>query len=160
MAASDLVRFACVAALVSGCSNEASSHKPAAPKPKPDLVKFSGDGDPRSIVLAARDKAEAEGRILMIYVGAPWCEPCTRFHDALVAGKLDDELAGLRFLEIDHDANLEMLRALRCNSKMIPLFSVPDAVGFCSGVRVEGGIKGEGAVPDLVPQIRALVPSR
>ena len=147
---------------LAGCTSETAPKRdvPSSTAPRPDLVKLVGDGDPRAFVVAARSEAAASGRTLVVYVGAPWCEPCTRFHDALVAGRLDGDLPGIRFLEIDHDAQAEALSTLDCSSRLIPLFSVPDDDGRCSDRRIQGGIKGEGAVADLAPRIRALVPTR
>lgn len=104
----------------------------------------------------AEIKATGEQRTTVIYVGAPWCEPCRRFHDALKRGDLDKELPGFVFFEFDHDKDEAMLKAMGCTSKLIPLFAVPDEQGNCSATRSEGGIKGDGAVPYMTPKIRAL----
>lgn len=107
--------------------------------------------------LDAEARATGERKIALVYVGAPWCEPCVRFHDAVRAGQLDAELAGAVLFEFDHDRDAAALQAMDCTSRLIPLFAVPDAEGHCSAKRTEGGIKGDGAVAFMTPKIRALL---
>jgi hypothetical protein len=96
------------------------------------------------------------GRIL-VYVGAGWCEPCRRFHEAASAGKLDAELGGLRLYEFDYDRDEPRLRAAGYVSQLIPLFAVPGADGRASGRQIEGSIKGDGAVAQILPRLKALL---
>jgi thiol-disulfide isomerase/thioredoxin len=91
-------------------------------------------------------------------VGASWCEPCRRFHDALASGQLDTELRGVRFLEFDSDQAKEALARAGYQSKLIPLFAVPRADGTASEQRIEGSIKGESAVTsNLLPRLRDML---
>lgn len=127
---------------------------------KPEILKADpGLAEGRAWVKAELSRAEADGRKLVIYVGASWCEPCVRFHDAVLSGELDRELAGVRFLELDADQH-ERIRGeadLGCASRMIPLFARPTAEGRCGAERVEGAIKGEGAVGFILPRLRVLI---
>jgi hypothetical protein len=41
--------------------------------------------------------------------------------------------------------------------KLIPLFALPQADGRASGMQVEGGIKGEGAVGYIAPRLKAML---
>lgn len=102
---------------------------------------------------------EHRGRPVILYVGATWCEPCVRFHDALESGALDADLANAVFLEFDFDQHGALLGAsdLACESKLVPLFSRANADGTCSGRRAEGGVKGEAAVPSIVPRVKKLL---
>jgi hypothetical protein len=93
-----------------------------------------------------------------VYVGATWCEPCRRFHDALRAGELDGQLSGVRFLEYDSDVDRAALSGAGYVSKLIPLFNVPKPDGTASERRIEGSIKGPTAVRDnLLPRLKALL---
>jgi thiol-disulfide isomerase/thioredoxin len=140
----------------------ASSSPPTAQAalPRPEILKAEpGLADGRAWVKAELARAEADGRRLVIYVGASWCEPCVRFHDAVEAGRLDRELAGVRFLELDADVH-ERVRGeadLGCSSRMIPLFARPTPEGRCGAERIEGAIKGEGAVDFIVPRLAPLL---
>ncbi len=129
-------------------------------RPKPEILKAEpGLAEGRAWVRAELSRAESDGRKLVIYVGASWCEPCVRFHDAVLSGELDAELAGVRFLELDADVH-ERIRGeadLGCASRMIPLFARPTAEGRCGAERVEGAIKGEGAVGFILPRLRVLL---
>lgn len=133
----------------------------SAAKRKPELVKIETTSTGRDSVKAEIARAERDGQKVVIYVGATWCEPCQRFKDALASGKLDADLANVRFVELDHDAHEALLSDAdtKCESKLIPLFARPEADGTCGPRRVEGAIKGEGAVGYLLPKLQAILAS-
>lgn len=110
-----------------------------------------------ALVARERDKARASGGRLVVYVGASWCEPCTRFHDAAKAGELDATFPGLVLLEFDHDRDEARLETAGYASKMIPLFAIPGPDGRASGKQLEGAIKGKGAVGFIAPRLRRLL---
>lgn len=116
-----------------------------------------GSGDVATIVRAERDKAAADGRNLIVYVGATWCEPCQRFHQAAKAGELDGEFPDLTILEFDLDEDRDRIVAAGYVSKLIPLFVKPGPDGRASDRRFEGGVKGSGAVANITPRLRKLV---
>ena len=121
----------------------------------PDLVK-AGPGDVAPQVKAAAEQARSENRRLLVYVGASWCEPCTRFKDALEAGTLDPVLPGLRFMEFDMDVDQQRLSDAGYSSRYIPIFAIPGPDGR-SGALMQGGIKGKGAVDNLTGRLRQLL---
>jgi hypothetical protein len=94
---------------------------------------------------------------LLVYVGATWCEPCQRFHQAAARGELDAMFPGVTLLEFDLDRDRERLLSAGYTSKLIPLFALPAGDGTASGRQVEGGIKGEGAVGFIAPRLKALL---
>jgi hypothetical protein len=125
---------------------------------KPELVAVApSEPDVRARLASEAARAEADGRVLLAYVGATWCEPCQRFHDALVRGELDRELAGVRFVEFDFDAHGPGLTEAGCTSRMIPLFSRVSSDGACTERRHAGAIKGDGAVGFLLPYVKELL---
>lgn len=132
---------------------------PPAHDPRPKLIAATSDvADLRSFVAAQRAKATAQRATLVVYVGASWCEPCQRFHDALKAGELDASLSNLHFLEFDHDRAKGALAAAGYTSRMIPLFALPNPDGTASGQQIEGSIKGPTAVSqNLLPRLRELL---
>lgn len=103
------------------------------------------------------ERSGAAGARLVVYVGASWCEPCVAFHDALVAGQLDADLAGVRFLEFDLDRDRARLEADGYSSRYVPLFALPGPDGRASGAQIEGGTKGPGAARQLVQRLRPLL---
>lgn len=109
------------------------------------------------IAKAEAERAKKDGRALLVYVGATWCEPCQRFHQASTAGEVTGDLPPLRMLEFDLDRDAERLAASGYSSKMIPLFAVPGPDGRGTDLRIEGSIKGSGAVSNIVPRLRALL---
>lgn len=96
-------------------------------------------------------------RTTLVYVGAPWCEPCERFRDAVKRGELDDALGNVDFLVFDLDKDAARLEAAGYGSRMIPLVAVPGLDGRATGKRIEGSIKGEGAVANMKPRVLELL---
>ncbi|MDB4968217.1 MAG: hypothetical protein JWN44_3906 [Myxococcales bacterium] len=114
-------------------------------------------GEAAAVVVTEAAKAKREGRQLLVYVGATWCEPCQRFHQAAAAHKLDADFPSLRLLEFDTDRDGERLAAAGYVSQLIPLFARPRDDGRASGRQIEGSVKGDGAVGEIVPRLRALL---
>jgi hypothetical protein len=124
-----------------------------------------GDEGPRVVHAPAGDVAVAvrdhdmsnATRRTLVYVGASWCEPCTRLKEAIAAHQVDDVLADVDLVEFDLDVDRERLEAAGYGSRMIPLLAVPDANGRGTSARMEGSIKGAGAVAEMKPRIAALL---
>jgi thiol-disulfide isomerase/thioredoxin len=135
--------------LLAACSKDAAAPTPA----KAELVP-GGAGAIADIVKA--ELAGASGRRVVVYVGAPWCEPCEAFHRAAAAGELDAQFGGVRFLEFDFDRDERRLADAGYRSKMLPLFAIPGADGTSTGNHVEGSRK-EDPLGFLTPRLRALL---
>ena len=153
-----------LALLALGCSRPDPTPTPEPPAPSKstsalpvETVAAPAEGEVQEIVRSALVKAKGEGRTLLVYVGASWCEPCQRFHQAAKAGQLDSAFPGLRLLELDLDRDGDRLKRAGYVSKMIPLFAVPREDGTASGRQIEGSIKGPGAVDQISPRLRALL---
>ena len=117
-----------------------------------------GDEPLSVLVPAEAERAKQAGRDLLIYVGAPWCEPCTRFHEAAARGELDEAFPTLTLLELDRDRDEERLRAAGCITKLIPLFARPNSDGGCDLSRsMTGSVKGPGAIANITPRLRKLL---
>jgi thiol-disulfide isomerase/thioredoxin len=134
----------------------ADAPPPATARPRPELVP-AGAGNVDAVVRQALTAATAEGRRLVVYVGASWCEPCEAFHLAVERGELDQALAGVRFLEFDADRDGARLEAAGYGGRLIPRFVLPGADGHGSAQRMEGGIKGEGAVHNIMGRLGPLL---
>jgi thiol-disulfide isomerase/thioredoxin len=144
----------------------AANETPSAPTPPAPLVlapkgiRFEhapkGD-DLAAIVKTARDGAAANGRDLVVYVGAKWCEPCQRFHQAAERGELDEQFPNLTIMDFDLDEDRERLVTAGYESKLIPLFVVPDASGRATDKRFEGSVKGDRAVSNIAPRLRQIL---
>jgi thiol-disulfide isomerase/thioredoxin len=157
-----------------GCSR-AESSQPPAPEPATStkapaqgsgplvlargirFVKAEPGDDVPKLVRTERQKAAADGRDLVVYVGAKWCEPCQRFHQAAQRGELDDEFPDLTILEFDLDEDRDRITAAGYMSRLIPLFVLPAEDGRGSDRRFEGGVKGERAVANITPRLRKLL---
>lgn len=110
--------------------------------------------DVATAVLALRRATNAP---VLVYVGAAWCEPCQRFHKAATSGALDAALGNLTLLEFDADRDADRLAQAGYRYTMIPLFARPDAAGVSSKQQLEGSIKGDGAVANIVPRLQLLL---
>lgn len=123
----------------------------ASPKGKPVLVPAT----PRvalDIVLPRQlREAAASDQDVLIYVGASWCAPCRSFHDALLDGRFDALLPGVRFVEFDNDADGDRLRAMGYRWTYVPLFARPRSDGSASGNQF-GGVPHE-ALEDPIPHL-------
>lgn len=150
------MRIALFLLAVAACNGGASSAPP--PVAKLELRPFPADAtDVAGVVRTELATAKRDGRQLLVYVGASWCEPCTRFHDAAQAGTLDDALGHVRLLEVDFDKYVDALQRAGYKSELIPLFAVPNPDGTASGRQIEGSVKGEGAVAEITPRLKALL---
>ena len=114
-------------------------------------------GEVAPLVQRELARARSDGRRLLVYVGAAWCEPCRRFHAAASSGALDGQFAGLRLLEFDLDRDQARLSAAGYVSELIPLFAAPGPDGRYGGRHIEGSIKGPGAVAQIAPRLQALL---
>jgi thiol-disulfide isomerase/thioredoxin len=121
------------------------------------IVKAAADPDAAHLIRAEREKAAGDGRRLIVYVGAKWCEPCQRFHHAAERGELDDAFPDLTVLEFDLDEDRDRIVRAGYGSKLIPLFVLPGDDGRASERRFEGGVKGDGAVSNIIPRLRGLL---
>lgn len=135
--------------------------QPAAPSVDPAAtVRFITppiDGAVSTILVAQQEKARAERRRVLLYAGAPWCEPCRFFHEAVDRGELTGRVGALDLVAFDGQVDAERMLLSGYESQLIPLFAVPGPDGKASGRHIEGSIKGPGAVEDLVPRLKALL---
>jgi thiol-disulfide isomerase/thioredoxin len=122
-----------------------------------ELVAAPPTGDVPNIVRGELARASRDGKQLLVYVGATWCEPCRRFHQAAAEHKLDAAFPKLRLLEFDNDRDGERLAMAGYTSQYIPLFAKPGADGRSTGRQIEGSVKGDGAVDQIVPRLRGLL---
>lgn len=132
------------------------------PRPgKATFIEAEASNEPvAAVVQRERGRIEGAGGRLIVAVGAPWCEPCRRFHAAVTEGKLDAAIPGVVFLEFDHDRDGDRLREAGYTSRLIPLYVVPDAAGRAPTdprMRLEGSIKGDGAVAEITPRLLRLL---
>jgi thiol-disulfide isomerase/thioredoxin len=138
----------------------ASAQAPSGPlvlAPGLRVVRAPAGSDAARVVREARDRSKSDGRELVVYVGAKWCEPCQYFHKAAESGALDGEFPDLTILEFDLDEDRERLAAAGYVSELIPLFAVPGEDGRASDRKLAGSVKGAGAVANISPRLRALL---
>jgi thiol-disulfide isomerase/thioredoxin len=149
------VTVACAAFSLGACKTEPLDQRqhPLAPVEATQAAASSADrtiefeeappGDVIEIVKQAKERESNRGRTLIVYVGAPWCEPCQAFHKAATQGRLETaRSAKVTLLEFNLDEDRARLQAAGYHSKYIPLFIKPQSDGRPSDRRAEGGIKG------------------
>lgn len=108
-------------------------------------------------VASEQARAARDGHVLLVYVGASWCEPCRYFHDAALNHELDAEFSTLRIIAFDADVHQAGLAEAGYSTRLIPSFAIPGASGRASGRHIEGSVKGPGAVAEITPRLRALL---
>jgi hypothetical protein len=122
----------------------------AAPAPaKLTMVSAADDTDAISTIRSARLRSKADGRVLVVYVGAGWCEPCKRFKKEVASGALDARLAKIDLLAFDADHDVERLKAAGYTFRFIPFVALPAANGRPAEQKEATG-KGSEAWRDLV----------
>ncbi len=152
------MRVVILALVIAAC--QSSDRAPPPPAGKLELVDApatAAGSDVAPMIAQEVARAEHDGKRLVVYVGATWCEPCQEFHAAAAAGKLDQVFPKLRLLVFDNDRDAEVLDAAGYRSQMIPLFVLPQPDGRSSGKQIEGSIKGADAVKQISPRLEALV---
>jgi len=132
-----------------------SSH--SGPPPKLELVDAPAVADAAPLIATEYARAQRDGKRLVVYVGASWCEPCRQFHAAAEAGQLDAPFGALRLLVFDDDRDNAALEHAGYHSKLIPLFALPNPDGTSSQKQIEGSVKGADAVQQISPRLRALL---
>jgi thiol-disulfide isomerase/thioredoxin len=158
-------RLALFGALVLGaCKGGAPSSQKAASPGAAEEPLASMPEKPRLIPGAtpvapfvAEQLAKASETTTIVYVGASWCEPCRRFHQALQNGEYDSAFQNVRFIEYDHDVADKALVADGYTSKLLPFFAIPKPDGRCSTRSIEGSVKGPSAVQNLRGRLRELL---
>ena len=135
----------------SGTADSAAAHRGI------ELIEAPPVKDVAAYVAAQAAHAATDHKKLIVYVGAIWCEPCRRFHQAALEGKLDEAFGDLRLVVFDQDRDEPALLAAGYHSELIPLFALPGPDGRASGKQIEGSIKGAGAVAQIAPNLRGLV---
>lgn len=134
----------------------ACTPKPASKSSEPQIV-VAQAGAVQEVVQGAMARAKTEGRRLVVYVGASWCEPCHVFLDGVSAGKLPATLSDIVILKFDNDADDARLAKANYGGQMIPRFVLPGADGTGSEFRFEGSVKGDAAMGNIVPRLEALL---
>lgn len=114
-------------------------------------------GDVAAIAHAFAQAASAAGRAPLVYVGAPWCEPCQHFHEAATRGELDARFGDLAILEFNLDVDADRLRDAWYTADLIPLLAVPASDGRSTDRKMFGSLKGAGAVANMTPRLAKLL---
>jgi len=144
--------FLLLLVLVSSCDRPEAQHPT-----RVEMVPAPPSGDLSKWVRDEQLRASRDGRFLLVYVSATWCEPCRAFQDAAARGELDAEFGKLRLLKFDFDRDQDRLANAGYASEMIPLFAVPEPSGRGGPRRHAGAIKGADAVDFLRAPLRQLI---
>ena len=122
-----------------------------------EWVKTAATGDVAAEVKAKRDELRKQKRNMLVYIGATWCEPCRRFHEAAEKGELDRDFPNLTLLEYDLDKDGTVLQSAGYAPRYIPYFGVPGDDGRATDRSIEGSVKGDQAVSYLTPKLKDLL---
>ena len=147
------------AAKVDPSSTTASSTSPStstntSTRGKIRLVLAEQDSDALSLIRTERLKAKAEGRVLVVYVSATWCEPCKKLKAEIEAGRLDERYGKTNLLAFDADKDIDRLGAAGYTYKFVPYVALPGADGKPADSQ-EATSKGEDAWKQLLGKLDA-----
>lgn len=136
----------------SSSSSDPLPHAPDPPRKPGEGIKLTtapADGDALSTIRTARLQAKSDGRVLVVYVSATWCEPCRRMKDEINAGRLDAQLGKTTLLAFDADKDGDRLASAGYKFGFIPFVALPGADGHpTSSLEAKG--KGSNAWRELV----------
>jgi hypothetical protein len=104
-------------------------------------------------------QAKIDQRKVLVFVSAPWCQPCRVFHEAVDKGELTGKLGPLDLVAFDSEPDAERLLMSGYESQLIPSFTAPGEDGRATNRHLEGSVAGAGATADLVPRILAILKS-
>lgn len=93
------------------------------------VVTAPADGDALSTIRTKRLEAKADGRVLVVYVSATWCEPCRKLKEEIQAGRLDEKLGKTTLLAFDADKDGDRLASAGYKFGFIPFVALPGADG-------------------------------
>lgn len=101
----------------------------ASPAQRLVLEEAAQDTDALSLIRTKRLQAKADGRVLVVYVGATWCAPCKRFKAEVESGRLDARLGNTTLLAFDADRDAARLAAAGYSFQFVPFVALPGADG-------------------------------
>lgn len=116
------------------------------------VVPAAEESDALSLIRTERLKAKAEGRVLVVYASAAWCEPCRKLKEEIHAGRLDDRLARVTLLSFDADKDTDRLGSAGYKFQFIPYVALPGADGHPAD-SLEARGKGGGAWRELASKL-------
>ena len=93
------------------------------------VIEADADDGAASLIRTKRLEAKAEGRTLVVFVSATWCEPCKRFKAEIASGRLDARLGKTTLLVFDADRDADRLGAAGYTFHVVPFIALPAANG-------------------------------
>ena len=115
------------------------------------VIKPPADAELASFLRTERLRAKGESRVLVVYAGAKWCDPCKHFHALLDAGRLDATLSRTTLVELDVDQDTERLSAAGYKYRFVPYFALAGADGHPEKeMQVTGKDVGDDTIEQLV----------
>ncbi len=96
------------------------------------VVLAAADQEAIALIRTERLRAKADGRVLVVYVGAGWCEPCRALKREIESGRLDRRLSKITLLAFDADRDADRLAGGGYTFKFIPYVALPGADGHVS----------------------------
>lgn len=132
----------------------ATTGEASASRGKLQVLVATADSDALSAIRTERLKAKAEGRVLVVYVSATWCEPCKRLKEEIAAGRLDERLGKTTLLAFDADKDVDRLRSAGYSFAFVPFVALPGADGHPADTQEATG-KGGSAWRELLDKLDA-----
>jgi thiol-disulfide isomerase/thioredoxin len=118
------------------------------------VIPAAQDSDALSLIRTERLRAKAEGRVLVVYVSATWCDPCKKLKEEIEAGRLDDRYGKTTLLAFDADKDIDRLGSAGYTFKFVPYVALPGPDGRPADTQEATG-KGSNAWKELLGKLDA-----
>ncbi|MEO6775775.1 MAG: thioredoxin [Kofleriaceae bacterium] len=149
--------FVLLLALAGSAACQSGASKLDLPPGKLELVAAPAVHDVAPLIAKEAARAAHDHKKLLVYLGATWCEPCVKFHEAAAAGLLDQAFGDVRMLVFDADRDSDALERAGYKYTLVPLFALPGPDGRSTGRQIEGSVKGAHYVEEISPRLRGLI---
>lgn len=141
-------------ALVACQSGESKLEQPPG---KLELIDAPKSDDVAPLIAKEVARAKTDHKKLLVYMGAVWCDPCVKFHEAANRGELDQVFGDVRMLVFDADRDNAAIERAGYKYEFVPLFALPGPDGRSTGKQIEGAPKGSKYVEQISGRLRTLI---
>ena len=100
-------------------------------------------------------RAKAEALLPCVQFYGDWCGACQKLRASFDHPLMRDAISGTYIMQVDLNANLAEIVALRFDIQSIPIFFILDATGRPTGSKIDGGAWADNIPENMAPPLMA-----